>query len=295
MRKFYNHKLFLKQKGVVGMSKRNILLHSILVLLLLITGCERSTEQNGEVLLEEQVSVTVILDEVPTIEVLTSLEEAGLTIESVEGKMIIGTVDESKLEELKIEEVVSVKEKKDYHETFVWTPEREQEIVEQHLKARNQTGPSIMSLLEENLKNKEFAPMYIRYRLEYFDNDTCFDSVMSKVNENDILIEVYGRTGITGEINKEGLEILKEIPCILKVGWRSFDIPRYKELEDGTEVRLISVKVTPRDTILKSELESLQGQGLQVSYDGKILFGEITEEQLNELKANPALEEVIVR
>src|SRR3989338_2621156 len=198
------------------MVKKGALVCTLLIVLLFIFGCgesqviENKSVQEVSPEQEKQVSITVTLNEKPTIEILNSLEKEGLKVENIERKIVTGKVSESKLDELKNKkEVVKVEEKKESRGGQLTYGDTQNAIDEEKVR-QNITGAYVQPLLTEQLDGSKFVPMYIRLRSEAMDNrPLCINEITSRVSNMELKFNDTGKGGIVGEITEQGVNKLK--------------------------------------------------------------------------------------
>lgn len=208
------------------MIKRGVLVCTLLIILLVISGCddklaEPSVEE--EVLQEKQVSVTIILEQKPTVEILNSLEKEGLKVESIQDKVIIGKVGESKVEELKKkEEVISVEEKKVIQNQQMGMEQIEQQIDALRSMRDITVGPYVAPEVEEGFKINNVMELCMRFRIR--DGDEMYAQYIEEI-ESTLKEEQFDSTKAGGiafctKVSRSGFDYLKNYPPLLEIDIR---------------------------------------------------------------------------
>ena len=209
-------------KGGIWMKKESLFSIILLVLFILI-GCAKEEVPVEPSISPDKIKVNVIVSNNVSESVLEDLKNKGLIVSLETGGNLVltGEVNETEFDELRnnpnLDKVVEKKESSNQ-----LTDNDIQNAIDKTRARENITvGPYIRPELLEKLNTEEYVPMYIRYRLEERESyQACVKLVFSKLTEENIKTEEISQFSIKGEITKEGVDKLRNVPCVLDIGWR---------------------------------------------------------------------------
>lgn len=212
------------------MFNKKVLLCTLLIVLLLISGCGKSIvakvmeQKTTEEIIpeqEKQVSITVTLNEKPTVEIINSLEKVGLKVESIQDKVITGKVGESKVEGLKKkEEVVNVEGKKEGGGQ-TGSLQDQQLIDDARTRLNITVGPYIDPEVWNEVQKNGNVYVGARFRIagNYDTYQIYINEVKAKLTDKEKeSLEVLGvGRAFRVEISESSINQLKDYPNLLEI------------------------------------------------------------------------------
>jgi len=206
------------------------------------TTPESSQDITNNVTEDTIVPVAIKVDTIDN-ETLEKLKAQGLLINDTEqskvyGNVVFGVINQSAIKNLSGE--IKQNSEKEYKSNVLKTvaidynsgwasndrdltflTEGQVGLDERREKAGIIIGPLIEQQLIERVEKEKFVPIAIRFRIEAWDNyEENFKEIQSELDSN-LKIEKSGSAGISGYINKEGLEKLKNKEYIIQIAMRN--------------------------------------------------------------------------
>ena len=227
-----------KMKGVIWMKKESLFSIILLVLFIFILiGCAKEEVPVEPSVSPDKIKVNVIVDKNVSASVIEDLKQKGLIVsyETSENLVLTGEINKTEFGKLQNNSQIKVVKKKESQQL---TDKDMQNIIDEARAKENITvGPYIRKKLLEELKDKEYAPAYIKFRMEYWGDNSkiCLDEINSRLSKADFKLEEDERGALKGEITQEGVNKLRNVECILDIGWRDLSIPHCTVFENGTK------------------------------------------------------------